>query len=845
MKRLVVWILATFIWITHAHAVTFPPYYQDDAWTKMGDYLLNLSADQGKQVTYVFKTGGQIGSLKFSGSNLFDLFRTLEAASEGDWTTARNQSVESGLGYFFPLFGQYLALHGAVKTSISAVVTNWSESLYDTKAYRNLVDILNDTVVSRAKRQTPYLPSYSLKEGSQARAQMVEVEERMYQEWMRTNPDFELSQSSNPARIRQLLGNDTANWREVFNHFLIQAVRDQQGYISVTYERVRDDVIREARRKFYEETVAAIKKQEKLAFSISATQDAYGGDPMGKTVHNGDILAFESDMFIPFLYPGETALITWQVYDASKSPVKGLRKETRLKEGDVRQNCRLRFRIDNLPPGTYRTELGRCIKGECQTASVPFAVTPEFEIRQVFFSPDDKGSLKINRDPFSREARFFQVDYSDGGGSATVELTIVNSRGKTVSKSRREFESASKGRITLPVDSKRFKEGETHTAKVTLTTKKGVSVSKKLTFTPRFYGLKIIGPGSVRNKDAATYQFEAPPFLKPPFTLQRTDGMEEISGLSGNRFTFKPSRDGARTLALALVDSEGRKALGFKKVQVSQRQVKPYRMPDSVANNSGRTRQAPSKSVSRSSSPGFSSLSSGRLGAGSSGSRINERHVGIGRNRARHVVAQIKQDLIPACARGAFTKLDQWARDLSREKLADLGSMSSGELRSFTDDVMKQAAEMMVNSLESWQPNQCNVQWMNQLASKGYVTSAQKNAYVRKDEKYYTVFTMIADKGTDFARPVSWEIVDRKPRTGVFDRVPYKYAAGGYAFRKWVVAVGPVSRQKAQMYADKAAQGKISITGNYTPWIPTGGSAGYRNVMEHREYITQSIGVRP
>jgi hypothetical protein len=28
-------------------------------------------------------------------------------------------------------------------------------------------------------------------------------------------------------------------------------------------------------------------------------------------------------------------------------------------------------------------------------------------------------------------------------------------------------------------------------------------------------------------------------------------------------------------------------------------------------------------------------------------------------------------------------------------------------------------------------------------------------------------------------------------------------------------------------------------------WIPTGGSVGYRNVMEHREYITESIGVRP
>ncbi|MDY6825394.1 MAG: hypothetical protein SWH68_16600 [Thermodesulfobacteriota bacterium] len=846
MKRVVFCLLATMLWITSARAVTLPLYYQDDGWTKMGDYLANQAADQAMDVTYVFKSGSSAGSVKLTGANVLDLYRTLEAISEGDWAAARKQSVESGMGYFFPLFGQYLALHGAVKTSISAVVENWSESLYQTKAYRNLVDILNDAIVSQAQNRTPYLPSCFLAEGSAARAQMGQIEDRMYQAWMRTNPDFELSQSSNPARIRQILGKDTRNWREVFNHFLIQAVNDQRDFIFVTYERIREDMAREARRKFYEKTVAALKKQEKLSFSIAATLDTYGGKPMAKKVQNGDILAFESDVFIPFLYNGETAILTWQVYRDDNTPLKALRKEMRIKEGDVNRNARIRFRLDNLPTGRYYTQLTRCINGECQEQSVPFLVAGEFNVTQVFLSPDSKGAQKINRDPFSREARFFHVDYAGGENSIRAELTIRNASGKTITQIQKEYEAAFQGRISMALDSRRFREGEAYTANVALASSAGRQVTKTLKFTPKFYGLKITGPDYVDKDERVYYQFQAPPGLKPPFRLQKRDGIQEISGLSGNRFAFKPRLDGKRTLAMMITDAQGRKAIGFKDVKVIPQPVRIDSAPRKrVAAKPLPKRHSSTSAGVTSSSPDFSSLTSvGRSSGGSGVAASDSRQVARGEAWVRNKMSQIKREMIPSCAHRYFADLeDKTVRDTSQNQLAKIGAMSPGELRSLGKEMTKQSVGMMLKTIESGRPDRCYTSWMNLLVRQGHITSARRDAFVRKEEKYYTVLTMIADEGSDFARPVSWKIVDHKPRTGLFERVPYKYATGGFAYRKWVVAVGPISRKDAQMYCSKAARGKIAVTGNYTPWIPTGGSRGYQ--MRQQEYITGHIGVRP
>jgi len=211
----------------------------------------------------------------------------------------------------------------------------------------------------------------------------------------------------------------------------------------------------------------------------------------------------------------------------------------------------------------------------------------------------------------------------------------------------------------------------------------------------------------------------------------------------------------------------------------------------------------------------------------------------LGQSRAKEIVDAIMRD-IPTCMGDRSTIRRRFETDMNRQINA-LGGLSAAEFQKTKAQLLTGAAKNNLNMLKEGGFDSCEREWLSNYQRSGLLSSGEINKAVQEEERYYVVFTLEGDKGRDWVTPTSWDVVARKPITGLFDRFPKKYATKGYAYKRWVVAVGPVSRKKAEMYCDKARQGKVVITANYTPWLPTGNGTGYE--MNEGEYIAKSIGV--
>jgi len=289
MNKLFALLLGLLLTASPAHAV-LSEVYSDAAWKNLADFTTNAAAseatkalkavdtsadalkaassskalsrlrfaDKFKKLSIVYKVGTSYGMVDLNGAEILDFIRIIDHLCEGQWQDAGNQGFDTLLGYFVPAYGQYMALHGMVKTSVTAVVGNWTESLYETKAYRSVVDLMNQTILERAKRKLPFIPTILIRDtpvDDATLTNMASIENEMYVSWMANSPDIELGTGSNPSRLRQVLGHDPANDREIFDLFYQKAVGDQLGYIQVTYQRVAKQAAEEARKKFYEQTV--------------------------------------------------------------------------------------------------------------------------------------------------------------------------------------------------------------------------------------------------------------------------------------------------------------------------------------------------------------------------------------------------------------------------------------------------------------------------------------------------------------------------------------------------------------------------------------------------------------
>ena len=707
-------------------------------WSKLGNTLLGLA--EKVQVTkgdstYALSIKTKMGTL--STSNALKVWDAMSNVYNGEWQKLGEQTANELIGKMFPLFAQYMGLHAAVKLSFTAILENWSQDLYQTKAYRDVVNVMNDRLINQAQRGEPYLPSSLLRPDTRAHTVMRAMEDKMFRSWLDTDPFIELQDGDNPYLIRHVFGKVPDNDREVFDRFLQQAVADQRDYIMTTYRRVSDDVTHEAMRTFYEQTVADLKRQQKMAFFIDATHDNYGGKLLQGPLGAGDIVAFESDVFIPFLYNGERAQLIWQVYRGDDTPIDGLRKFTNYTDGNARQYARLRFRIDNLPPGPYYAKLSRCVAGKCQDVRQGFTVGEPFGITQVYLSLDQAGRQRINRDPLSREAQFFQADYTASAPSLAVDLTITDPQGKPVYARQQEEQSAIKGRISVPVADSPLQEGITYTAKITLTAPDGKAKTAQITFTPKFYPLEITGPGVATEGASTMYGYKTPSKMVGPFRIETQKNAGEVRSAGDNRLVFTPRIDGNRTLGIVVVDSRGRKAVGFKQVQVdnTMQEELPVITEAQIAALQPKKTSVPQQPQR----PQPSTAPRPQTGNPVPARGGDAQRLELGRRKASAMIEKIKQDIIAPCISRYFTNMvPESVNGLSQSELLNIADQSNAALNrggTYYNIVRDQIGREMGRVLQQFPTDACGRQWASQLMKNGYISRNEYNAFVAKQTK--------------------------------------------------------------------------------------------------------------
>lgn len=250
-------------------AAQLPPKYDNKAWDQLESTIDMLAVGQmvsDMEKRNIIPFDVYIDGNKVGPGQVLDVMKILEAMTAGDWNAAGKQTVDTTLAFYFPMVGQYIAVHRTLRMAGESIMENWVQDLYATKAYRDIVDIMNRFVLERAKQNKSFVPlvyyegdNPDLDKHSALYKEMVEVEKAIFAQWLATDPFIELQDGGNPARLRQVFGRDPSE-RMTFEHFYKVALRDQLGYIQTTFERVMARSAEQARKRLYEDMAAKVKR---------------------------------------------------------------------------------------------------------------------------------------------------------------------------------------------------------------------------------------------------------------------------------------------------------------------------------------------------------------------------------------------------------------------------------------------------------------------------------------------------------------------------------------------------------------------------------------------------------
>ena len=174
-----------------------------------------------------------------------------EAAASGDYGTARDESAKWAVGKMSPMAGTALAAIEALKVSADAVIANWVEDLYSTRAYQAVGSLVVETVVDRAKKDRAFLPSIWVKGANRdgsldyTAEQMRAVESELFERWRNEyQVDIDTLEYAMGSRLRQELGYDPGP-RQLFNHFYAMTVRDMRGFLLANFQRLESKKLAE------------------------------------------------------------------------------------------------------------------------------------------------------------------------------------------------------------------------------------------------------------------------------------------------------------------------------------------------------------------------------------------------------------------------------------------------------------------------------------------------------------------------------------------------------------------------------------------------------------------------
>ncbi|WP_022851672.1 carboxypeptidase-like regulatory domain-containing protein [Limisalsivibrio acetivorans] len=925
--------------------------YSDAAWDHLTTTLNNFSANE--YVDFLEKRGfkgnhigvtvnGRTKSFKFGGAEFLDFIRIAEAAYNGDWKVAREQSAETAIGYFYPLVGQYMGLHKTARIAIESVIANWSDELYETRAYKDLLDILNDQVLAAAKNREPYIPSYSLDPGTPLRQRMVDYEDRMYSVWMSKSPDIEIQTGGNPARIRQILGHDFEDMREVFNHFLVQIVYNQRGYIQTTFNRVTEQAAKEAalevkkqafesarialkksldalsrphevrfsppaslafkgapgyeytlsvylesgdtERKVYNKRITlpvsgvfseeleldstpkggdklhaiitdpygqsegdqfAVKGDNLNPFTIKASLSTYDGEPINRAVQNGEILAFQANVSHTKVEPAPLSILTWQVNDATGSPLPGLvKQDTGIASGETK-NYRFRFRLDSLPDGRYTVSLRHCIDGmpeSCVSSDTPFTIAQSVAIDRIDISSHSSGSPDTDT-LYNDEEVYIYAYFTSNEGSIKADFIVKDKEtGKVYTNLSHDKDisgSSSEHRTGIVLRPSTVPAGSKAVAEVTITAPDGRKMTKTREFSKDFYTVGAKHPTYMKHSQRSTAQLNIPSRFKPPYRINANHSSSlsmNISDSGRMDMTANPVLEFENAFVKYTVkDSEGRIGKGSFNLQlegetkVASTPSKPFPKlreeipitPPEPVPVPVPTKPSYTPKKSQPAKPQMSSYDAIRLG----------------QRRYRHITDRIANEMIPPCVPNRSSMVRNIQNSGNQQIYKELGYMSEATFSVEQSKMVVQTFRTIKKGFSKLHYDKCMGQWLDLLERNGYLSSGERHSIEGRLKSRMPRYHYAYIETEKFQAIRRCRVVKGKPRTGMMTKIHNKTFNNVY--KTWAIAVGPATPEASQRFCNEYVNNKRNFNAYNSPWRPTGGSHGWQ-MDPNREYIMKN-----
>lgn len=202
------------------------------------------------------------GSNNFKPSEAIDLIKAVEAVSYGDYQAAGEASGGLVISKFAPGLGQYIELMKVAAKGIKIAEQAWIEGLYETRACKNSVELLD-----REPKTGPnaYIPSYMLmylKNNQTFGSKITPIYHSMQ---AREAAMFDAWMNDEGAVDQMLLGGWAGRWRsamgkvpterQMFNYFLHKNTSSDRARYMERFQRyylepMIDEQVRQQKRKY-------------------------------------------------------------------------------------------------------------------------------------------------------------------------------------------------------------------------------------------------------------------------------------------------------------------------------------------------------------------------------------------------------------------------------------------------------------------------------------------------------------------------------------------------------------------------------------------------------------------
>ncbi|MDF1615781.1 hypothetical protein [Desulfurivibrio dismutans] len=317
-------------------------------------------------------------------------------------------------------------------------------------------------------------------------------------------------------------------------------------------------------------------------FEIIARLNDHDGPPLTRSVQNGDILAFQSEISFPAGEPEMSGLF-WQLYDATGEPVYGLGKEEHLLAAGETRETRFRFLLEELPEGRYVLGLFHSYLSAPELkskATFAFEVAQAVRIDRLLITPSqEKQEHHPVLSPDDDALLYAHFSLGQETGQATVNLTaILKQNGKTlesVSVERPRPGEQPPYRVGLLISAALLPADQEIVAKAEIISPRGKRHSATVSFKKEPYRLAHDLPDSLRSGDNRHFSVQVPAsFVNPLRVEMRATGEGfslgnrpgELAGTVGGIAT-REARVGF--LDIKVSDAEGRAAETRAKIMIN------------------------------------------------------------------------------------------------------------------------------------------------------------------------------------------------------------------------------------------------------------------------------------